>query len=172
MCTGISDQENKSWAIPDEKEDEIRTLTIVKLSIVPLLGILESIATQQRGQQHTFGTTCRDFHRVLLGRTGVLNVNNIYTLEAIYQPLPSPFHSFQSLSTCRWAHLTAARAAWGPPGNLRSFIVSAMSMNGVTNRVPGPPYSECRKVLNIYPGYQKHDYWLAINREVFDLASG
>lgn len=45
--------------------------------------------------------------------------------------------------------MTAARAACGPPGSPRSFMVSAMSMKGMTNNVPGPPYSECRKVLKI-----------------------
>lgn len=65
------------------------------------------------------------------------------------QLLSPPVHSFQSLSTWSWAHFTAARAACGPPGKPRSFMVSAMSMKGMTKSVPGPPYSVCKKVCSI-----------------------
>lgn len=83
--------------------------------------------------------------------TACIKTNSSQSRLLIYLLLPllPLFHSFQSLSTWVWAHLTAARAACGPPGKPLSFIVSAISMNGTTMSVPGPPYSACKKSLRI-----------------------
>lgn len=52
-------------------------------------------------------------------------------------------------------NLTAKHAGRRPPGNPRSKRVSAMSMKGMTESVPGPPYLVRKRVLKIYKELSK-----------------
>lgn len=59
------------------------------------------------------------------------------------------FQTSQSWSTKLWAHNKDSLAAKGAPGNFLSLRATNISVNGSTNNVPGPPYSSCKKSLNI-----------------------